>query len=85
MSSKKLFWTGGTGSVITAICCFTPVLVILFPAVGLGAWLSWIDYVLFPALALFLGIMLYAAMRLMRERRECCEIPATQRSEGGQS
>ena len=60
MTHKKLLCTGATGSVIAAICCFTPVLVVLFGAVGLSAWLGWIDYVLFPALAIFLGITAYA-------------------------
>ena len=60
MTNKKLLCTGATGSVITAICCFTPVLVLLLGAVGLSAWLGWIDYVLFPALAVFLGITIYA-------------------------
>ena len=60
MTNKKLLCTGATGSVITAICCVTPVLVVLFGAVGLTAWLGWIDYVLFPALAVFLGITVYA-------------------------
>ncbi len=60
MTHKKLLCTGAAGSVITAICCFTPVLVVLFGAVGLSAWLGWIDYVLFPALAIFLGITAYA-------------------------
>lgn len=60
MTNKKLLCTGAAGSVITAICCFTPVLVLLLGAVGLSAWLGWIDYVLFPALAVFLGITVYA-------------------------
>ncbi len=60
MTNKKLLCTGTTGTVITAICCVTPVLLVLFGAVGLTAWLGWIDYVLFPALAVFLGITVYA-------------------------
>ncbi len=60
MTHKKLLCTGATGSVITAICCFTPVLVVVFGAVGLSAWLGWIDYVLFPALAIFIAITVYA-------------------------
>ncbi len=60
MTNKKLLCTGATGTVITAICCVTPVLALLLVAVGLSAWLGWIDYVLFPALAVFLGITIYA-------------------------
>ena len=61
MTNKKLLCTGATGTVITAICCFTPVLAVLLGALGLSAWLGWIDYVLFPALAAFPGITVYAA------------------------
>jgi mercuric ion transport protein len=60
MTNKKLLCTGATGTVITAICCVTPVLVVLFGAVGVSAWLGWIDYVLFPALAIFMAITVYA-------------------------
>jgi mercuric ion transport protein len=66
MNDSRLIWTGGIGSVIAAICCFTPALVILLGVVGLSAWLGWIDYVLFPALFLFLGITAYG---LWRHRR----------------
>ena len=55
--------TGIIGSVVAAICCFTPALVILLGAVGLSAWLGWIDYVLFPALAVFLGMTAYGMWR----------------------
>lgn len=63
MKDTTILRTGITGSVIAAICCFTPVLVILLGAVGLSAWLGWLDYVLFPALALFLGITAYGLWR----------------------
>lgn len=39
---------------IAAICCFTPVLVILFSGLGLSWMAAYLDYVLLPALALFL-------------------------------
>lgn len=65
---QKLLCTGVGGSVIAAICCFTPVLVILFGAVGLFWAVGYLDYVLFPALALFLGLTVYAAQRILRDR-----------------
>ncbi len=67
MNDRKLLRTGIIGTVIAAICCFTPVLVILLGAVGLSAWLGWLDYVLFPALAIFLGLTGYAFYRLKRK------------------
>ncbi len=54
---------GLIGTVIVALCCFTPLLVVLLGVVGLSAMLGWIDYVLFPALAVFIGITLYALWR----------------------
>ncbi len=60
MNDRKLLRTGSCGTAIAAICCFTPALVVLFGTVGLTAWLGWIDYVLFPTLAVFLGITIYA-------------------------
>ena len=51
------------------MCCFTPLLVVLLGAVGLSTWLGWLDYVLFPALALFIGITIYAFVKLTRARR----------------
>lgn len=65
---QKLLCTGAGGSVIAAICCFTPVLVILFGAIGLSWAVGYLDYVLLPALAAFLGLTLYAAWRMQRNR-----------------
>ena len=56
------------GTVLVALCCFTPILVILLATVGLSAVLGWIDYVLLPALAIFAGITLYALWR--RKQRQ---------------
>ncbi len=66
MNNRKLLGIGIAGTVIAAICCFTPVLVILLGLVGLSAWLGWLDYVLFPALAVFIGITVYALVRRAR-------------------
>lgn len=66
MKDGTILKTGIISSVIAAICCFTPVLVIGLGVVGLSAWLGWIDYVLFPALALFLGITTYGMWRRRR-------------------
>lgn len=70
MKDATIIKTGVSGSVIAAICCFTPALVVLLGVVGLSAWLSWIDYVLFPALALFLGLTAYGLWR--RQRAAAC-------------
>ncbi len=63
MNDRKLLGVGIAGTVIAAICCFTPVLVVLLGVVGLSAWVGGLDYVLFPALAVFIGITVYALVR----------------------
>lgn len=74
MSERRLIRTGGIGTVVAAICCFTPVLVVLLGVLGLSAWLGWIDYVLFPALAIFMGILGYGLFLRRRGRlAACCE------------
>jgi len=59
-SNKKQMKTGIIGTVVAALCCFTPVLVVLFGAIGLSAWLGGIDYVLFPALYASMGLVAHA-------------------------
>lgn len=61
---QKLLCTGIGGSVIAAICCFTPLLVVLFGALGLSWAIGYLDYVLLPTLAIFLGLTVYAAGRV---------------------
>ena len=63
MKPKNLLKTGVIGTVIAALCCFTPVLVILFGAVGLSALVGYLDYVLLPALAFFIAFTIYALWR----------------------
>ena len=60
MTHMKLFRTGCTGTVIAALCCFSPVLVIALGAVGLSSWLGWLDYLLFPMMLASLGVVAYA-------------------------
>ena len=45
------------------MCCFTPALVLLLGAVGLSAWLGWLDYMLLPLLAVSLIVTGLAAYR----------------------
>lgn len=65
---RKLLGIGIVGTAIAALCCFTPVLVVLLGVVGLSAVLGWIDYVLLPALAFFIALTVYAIWR--RQRRQ---------------
>jgi mercuric ion transport protein len=63
MTEKGLLRVGIIGTVVAALCCFTPVLVVLLAAVGLSAAIGWLDYVLLPALALFLCLTVCALWR----------------------
>ena len=74
-SDKKLIKVGIIGSIIAAICCFTPILVILLGTVGLAALTGYLDYVLFPALAIFILITAYGYWKKQKKDHECCTIP----------
>lgn len=63
MDDKSLLKVGIIGTITAALCCFTPVLVILFGVVGLSALVGYLDIVLFPALGIFILLTLYALWR----------------------
>ncbi|MDF1587515.1 mercury resistance system transport protein MerF [Marinimicrococcus flavescens] len=60
MNDRNLLGVGVVGTIVAAICCFTPILVLLLAALGFSALVGWLDIVLFPALGLFAGITVYA-------------------------
>ncbi len=61
--NDKLLKMGIVGTVIAALCCFTPILVVLFGVVGLSAVVGYLDYVLLPALGIFFLLTIYALWR----------------------
>lgn len=69
MQDKTLLRTGIIGTLIAALCCFTPILVVLLAVLGLSAWLGYADYVLLPALVFFIGLTGYALYRRRRAAR----------------
>ncbi len=73
MNDKKLLGIGIGGTVVAALCCFTPILVVLLGALGLSAALGWLDYVLFPALAFFIGLTIYAVYRRQKRQAQTLE------------
>ena len=64
MAPHRLLAIGVIGTIVTALCCFTPMLVVIFWAIGLGAAIGYIDIVLLPLLALFICIVLFAFLKL---------------------
>lgn len=69
---RQLIWCA-VGTIAAALCCFTPVLVVLLGALGLSAWLAWLDYVLLPALIVFAGLTAIVWARWMKARRQALE------------
>lgn len=61
--SDRLLGVGLLGTVVLALCCFTPVLVLLIGVIGVSALVGYLDYVLIPALIFFLGLTIYAVRR----------------------
>jgi len=71
MKKSTLLKTGMIGTAIAALCCFTPLLVVLFGAIGLAAWIGHLDAVLMPALIFFLALTAYAFFK--KDKGKCCE------------
>lgn len=63
MADNRLLKKGIVGATVMALCCFTPILVILLSAVGLSAIIGYLDFVLLPALGIFILITLYALLK----------------------
>ena len=76
MRGSKLFGVGVAGTVVAAICCTTPALAILLGALGLSAWLAWSDYVVIPALLMFLAVAVFGLIRWRQSGPgSCCDVP----------
>jgi mercuric ion transport protein len=63
MHDRTFITTGMVGAVLAALCCMTPLLAVVFGAVGLTAWLAKADYVLIPALILCLALIAFGVYR----------------------
>jgi mercuric ion transport protein len=55
---NKFIKVGLVGGGLTALCCFTPVLVWLLAALGLSAVVGYLDFVLLPMLGVFILLLL---------------------------
>ncbi len=80
MDNRKLLRTGLIGTAIAAVGCFTPLFVVILGFAGLSAWLGWLDYVLFPALGIFILITVYALYRRWKRPGLACR-PQPEQSE----
>ncbi|HUT51683.1 MAG TPA: mercury resistance system transport protein MerF [Alphaproteobacteria bacterium] len=70
MKNNKLLGIGIGGAVLAAVCCFTPLLVVVLSSLGLVAWVtsSWLDFVLLGSLCVFVAITGYALIQRARNR-----------------
>ncbi|WP_414479164.1 mercury resistance system transport protein MerF [Reinekea sp.] len=67
---NKLLKTGAIGTLITMICCFTPLLGWILWAIGLAALVGYLDYFLLPLLAFFSVILVVSGYLHWRSRGE---------------
>jgi mercuric ion transport protein len=74
--SRGLVITGLIGTGVLALCCFTPVLVGLLAASGLGALTGYLDFVLLPALVFFLCLLAYGLQKPSSGEASCCSDPS---------
>lgn len=66
MNSTTKF--GLIGTVLVALCCFTPVLVWLLVALGLGGLVTYLDPVLLPLLGAFVALTIFGFMRRPKQQ-----------------
>ncbi len=64
MLSDKWFRIGLIAAVLGGLCCFTPLAVVSLSAVGLGAYVLWIDAVAMPILLIGMGILIASILRV---------------------
>jgi mercuric ion transport protein len=53
---RKSWMAAAIGTAVVALCCFTPLLVIVLGLVGLSFLTPYLDYVLLPALVVLLVV-----------------------------
>lgn len=61
--SKKSFFASLVGTILVAVCCFTPILVVLFSAVGFSAFTPYLDLVLLPAFVIMIVLTILSYRR----------------------
>jgi len=71
--AKVGFW----GTIVAALCCFTPLLVWGMAAAGLAAFTAYLDYVLLPMLFISLALFLFGYNQYQKSK------PAEEQNEEG--
>lgn len=71
--SKRSLYASAIGTGVVALCCFTPLLVVVLGIVGLSVFTPYLDYALFAALTLCLVIFWYS-YKNYKKKCKACEI-----------
>lgn len=71
---RMLIGTGIAGMFLAVLCCATPALAVLLPAVGLGAWLAGADRMLLTLLVVSLGVIALGFVHRQAKTDACCEM-----------
>lgn len=62
-TSKKGLFAALAGTVLVALCCFTPIIVIMLGAIGLSVFTPYLDFVLLPALGIMIALTIVSFLR----------------------
>ena len=68
--NNKLLKTGAIGTVLAAICCFTPLLVWVLSAIGLTSLVAYLDVVLLPLLAIFIIMLIVGLILKLKNSKD---------------
>lgn len=67
-------------TILVALCCFTPILIIALAGLGLGTLTAYLDFFLFPALFILLGLSCLA-YRAYQQECDRCALPTNTKEE----
>jgi len=68
MDNRRLIKIGAVGSVFTALCCFTPLLVWILSVIGVAGLATYLDFALLPLLVAFIVILVAGIVRYKKLR-----------------
>lgn len=59
-TNNQLLKVGIAGTIVAAVCCFTPLLPFLLGTIGISWFVGYLDIILLPLLVIFAGLTLFA-------------------------
>ena len=60
---RRTFIASVVGTILVALCCFTPILVVTLTTASLGFFIPYLDFVLFPTLFVFIILTIVSYRR----------------------